>query len=51
MRLTGSIQGSTDETTDSSCHQVVGDFLSLGLQCQLLHLFGKGGTDGGLGQQ
>jgi hypothetical protein len=49
MRLTGSVQGGTDETTDSTCHQVVGDLLRLGLQCQLLHSFGNVDTDGGLG--
>jgi hypothetical protein len=49
IELTGSVQGGTDETTDSTCHQVVGDLLRLGLQCQLLHTFGELGTDSGLG--
>jgi len=49
IRLTGSVQGGTDETTDSTCHQVVGDLLRLGLYCQLIDFFGRGGTHSGLG--
>ena len=49
IRLTGSVQGGTDETTDSTCHQVVGDLLRLGLYCQLTDFYERGALTVDLG--